>query len=223
MMPDKRRSYNRSERSEPRPPLAKPCQKARPAAASASYAVTSVAVWYVTGVTLSAFDINQALEALSEELADGEERAEIVIVGGAALVLLFGARETTKDVDAFFVKPMASVIREAGVRVAGRLSLPEDWLNDGAKGFLVGLTEGEVLYESKYLLARAVSTAQLLAMKLAAWRDAIDRGDARLLLTRMSGSMEQVWAAVEPSVPPPQLDKASYAFQDLWEAVHGTT
>ena len=50
-------------------------------------------------MTLSATDINQAFDALSEELANVDERAEIVIVGGAALVLLFGARETTKDVD----------------------------------------------------------------------------------------------------------------------------
>jgi hypothetical protein len=171
---------------------------------------------------LSAGDIRNAFDALSEELAQGSDRAELVVVGGAALVLLFGARETTKDVDAYFVRPEASEVRAAAARVAGRLDLPEDWLNDAAKGFLVGLTDGEILYESRFLIARAPSTAQLLAMKLAAWRDAIDRGDARLLLSRMSGSSEDVWAAVKPLVPPPQLDKAWYAFQDLWEAVHGT-
>jgi hypothetical protein len=93
-------------------------------------------------VALSVSDINRALDALSEELVGLGERAEIAIVGGAALVLLFGARETTKDVDAFFVKPNASKFREAGARVAGRLNLPDDWLNDAAKGFLVGVTEG---------------------------------------------------------------------------------
>lgn len=137
--------------------------------------------------------------------------------------MLFGAREATKDVDAFFVQPEASKFREAGARVAERLNLPDDWLNDAAKGFLVGVTEGAILYESPYLLARAVSVAQLLAMKLAAWRDAIDRDDARLLLSRISGSPEAVWAAVEPLVPNGQLDIAWCAFQDLWESVHGTT
>jgi hypothetical protein len=78
-----------------------------------------------------------------------------------------------------------------------------------------------VVYESEFLTVRAASTAQLLAMKLAAWRDAIDRADARLLLLQMTGSLFEVWAAIEPLVPPPQLDKASYAFQDLWEAIHG--
>jgi hypothetical protein len=38
----------------------------------------------------------------------------------------------------------------------------------------------------------------------------------------MIGSQEEVWALVEPLVPPGQVDKADYAFQDLWEAAHGT-
>jgi hypothetical protein len=173
-------------------------------------------------VALSAHDIRRAFDALSADLATRGERGELLVVGGAALVLLFGARETTKDVDACFLSPSASKIRSAAARVAGKLDLPEDWLNDGAKGFLVCATEGAVLYESEFLVARAASTAQLLAMKLAAWRDAIDRADARLLLSHMSGSMEEVWAAVESLVPPPQLDKSWYAFQDLWEALHGT-
>jgi Nucleotidyltransferase of unknown function (DUF6036) len=171
---------------------------------------------------LSSADIRTAFDALSEELKHDSEHAEIVVFGGAALVLLFEARETTKDVDAYFLRPAASALRAAAARVAERLDLPEDWLNDGAKGFLVKVTTGDILYKSEFLVARSVSTSQLLAMKLAAWRDAIDRGDARLLLSRMSGSAEDVWAAVKPLVPPPQIDKAWYAFQDLWEAVYGT-
>jgi hypothetical protein len=63
---------------------------------------------------------------------------------------------------------------------------------------------------------------QLLAMKLAAWRDAIDREDARLLLSVVPGSADEVWAMLQPFVAPPHLDKAWYAFQDLWEASHGS-
>jgi hypothetical protein len=170
---------------------------------------------------LSADHIRQAFGALSEELKRREQRAEIVVVGGAALVLLFGARESTKDVDAFFVKPEASIVREAAEAVAHRLNLPSDWLNDGAKGYLVGITTGEVLHHSHELTVCAASIAQLLAMKLAAWRDAIDRGDAALLLSHMVGSFNDIWSAVRPFVPPHQLGKASYAFDDLWETLHG--
>ena len=59
-------------------------------------------------------------------------------------------------------------------------------------------------------------------MKLAAWRDAIDREDARLLMGMIPGSRDEIWAAVKPLVPAPQLDKAWYAMQDLWDSVHGT-
>jgi len=174
-------------------------------------------------VALSSADIRTAFEALSKEFVHDRERAEIVVVGGAAVVLLFGSRETTKDVDACFLTPDASHIRAAAARVAQRLDLPDDWLNDGAKGFLVGVTRGAVLYESQFLIVRAASIAQLLAMKLAAWRDAVDRDDARLLLSRMQGSAADVWDLVKPLVPYHQIDKAWYAFQDLWEAIHGAS
>lgn len=170
---------------------------------------------------LSADDIRRAFAVLSEELERHGQHAEIVVVGGAALVLLFDARESTKDVDAYFVKPEASVIRDAAEAVADRLNLPADWLNDGAKAYLVTVTAGELLYHSRGLTVRAASTAQLLAMKLAAWRDAVDRGDAKLLLSQMAGSADDIWAAVKPFVPSRQLDKASYAFEDLWETLHG--
>ena len=172
-------------------------------------------------MALTAEDIFRAFAALSEELGHRNERARILVVGGAALVLLFRARESTKDVDAYFLGRDAAVIRDAAEAVAARLELPSDWLNDGAKGYLVGVTVGAVLYESEHLEVRAATTAQLLAMKLAAWRDAVDRSDAKLLLSEMEGSAEQIWSMVRPFVPPHLLDKASYAFEDLWETLHG--
>jgi predicted nucleotidyltransferase len=172
-------------------------------------------------VPLSSADIRIAFDALSSEFEEAGERAEFVVVGGAAVVLLFAARETTKDVDAFFLMPEAPKVRAAAERVARLLDLPADWLNDGAKGYMVGVTTGELLYESQFLNVRAASLPQLLAMKLAAWRDALDREDARLLLLRMSGSVDDVWQIVKPFVPKHQIDKSWYAFQDLWEALHG--
>ena len=170
---------------------------------------------------LSANDINNAFAALSADLAGRDERAQIAITGGAALVLLFNARETTKDVDAFFIQPDPPRIREAAARVARDLELPEDWLNDGARGYFVAISEGDVVYESPALVVQAVAIEQLLAMKLAAWRDAIDRGDARLLLSKLEGSAQEIWSRVEPFVPRSYLDKASNAFDDLWDSIHG--
>jgi hypothetical protein len=174
-------------------------------------------------VPLSAADILRAFDNLAADLAANGERAEMLVAGGAALVLLFHARDTTKDVDAYFLTPNASAVRRAASRVAAELALPEDWLNDGAKGYFEGLSEGATLYDSPPLRVRAVSTSQLLAMKLAAWRDAIDRSDAQLLLRRLSGSRSEIWTAVESYVPAQYRDKASYAFEDLWESTHGTS
>jgi hypothetical protein len=97
---------------------------------------------------LSADNIKDAFAALSDELSARGSVGELVIVGGAAVVMPFGARQSTKDVDAYFLRPEASIVRDAAEAVAERLGLPRDWLNDGANGYLVGLTTGDVLFDS---------------------------------------------------------------------------
>lgn len=114
-----------------------------------------------------------------------------------------------------------AAVRAAAVRVAESSGLPEDWLNEGAKGYLHGLAPGEVLVEKLSLTVRAVAPQQLLAMKLSAWRDDIDITDARLLLSKLVGTNEQVWRSVEPYLVPGRELKARYAFDDLWEVENG--
>jgi hypothetical protein len=67
------------------------------------------------------------------------------------------------------------------------------------------------------------TAAQLLAMKLSAWRDDVDIADARRLLQEMSSVREDVWRAVGPFLVPGNELKAQYAFVDLWEALYGDT
>jgi predicted nucleotidyltransferase len=45
---------------------------------------------------------------------------------------------------------------------------------------------------------RTLAPPQLLAMKLAAWRDDLDIEDARLLLSKIAGDRDTVWEQVEP-------------------------
>ena len=174
---------------------------------------------------LSQSMIREALEALARELeANGPNRQEeIVLAGGAALVLLYNARDSTRDVDYCSLGSAGSAsLRDASRRLAARLELPDDWLNDGAKGYLNGVLPGEVLLERPALLVRALGPQQLLAMKLSAWRDDVDISDARLLLPEIQGTREEVWHAVEPFLVPGRELKARFAFEDLWESSHGS-
>ncbi|MEM7348910.1 MAG: DUF6036 family nucleotidyltransferase [Chloroflexota bacterium] len=66
---------------------------------------------------------------------------ELVVVGGAAMVLLYNARVATRDVDVMILAPpQARRVRILAEQVALGQDLPKDWLNDGAKGFLIGLS-----------------------------------------------------------------------------------
>ena len=166
--------------------------------------------------------ILDALLLLADRLPPDEPRVDLIVIGGAAMVLLFGARESTKDVDAFHLNPTgASRVAEAAATVAAVLELPSDWLNDAAKGYVHGLSLGPVLLDTPTLRVRTLSPTQLLAMKLSAWRDDLDVEDARRLLKECRGAREDVWRGVEPYVVPGREMKARYAFDDLWESEHG--
>ena len=69
---------------------------------------------------------------------------------------------------------------------------------------------------------RAALPEVLLASKLAAFRDAVDRSDALRILTDLEGEKDEVWHRVELYVQPrAALTKARYAFDELWDEVHG--
>lgn len=172
---------------------------------------------------LSADQIRHAFSMLGDELERAGARAEIAVAGGAALVLLYRARESTKDVDAITLAASSEgALRAASRAVAGALDLPGDWLNDAAKGYVHGLALGERLFDSEALVVRALAPQQLLAMKLSAWRDDVDIEDARLLLRALTGDRVAAWSSVEPHLVPGRELKARYAFEDLWEAEHGS-
>ena len=172
---------------------------------------------------LSKDAILQALERLAQLLQPEGSPFELLVFGGAALVLLYDARESTKDVDALAVRPPGTrAVFEAARTVAQEMGLPDDWMNDAAKGYLRGIAPGELILQSKTLVVRAAAPQQLLAMKLSAWRDDVDINDARLLLSKLAGAKKDVWALVAPFLVPDRELKAQYAFSDLWEAERGS-
>lgn len=138
------------------------------------------------------------------------------------MVLLYGARLATKDVDVVILSSLdRKEMRLAVEQVANDLNLPSDWLNDAAKGYVQGLSLGDIVFDEPALLVRALAPHQLLAMKLSAWRDDVDIEDARLLLGKIPDDRDEAWSLVEPHIVPGRETKAHYAFCDLWEAAHG--
>ena len=87
-----------------------------------------------TGSALTRETILRALGSLADELGKRGVTGELCLFGGTVMVLAFTARLSTKDVDALF-QPSQS-IREAARLIAAEQQLPEDWLNDGVKGFV---------------------------------------------------------------------------------------
>jgi hypothetical protein len=142
------------------------------------------------------------------------------------MVLRYAARESTRDIDAIILAPReVGLVRELAQDIAAERNWPDDWLNDGAKGFLIGLSAGPVVLAAPGIEVRSPATVQLLAMKLSAWRDDVDIADAQRLLQELrhelSGNRAAIWEAAEPYLIPGDELKAQYAFADLWETLYG--
>jgi len=122
----------------------------------------------------------KALEELEKELAEQKVRAELFIVGGAAMAIAYNSRRATADIDAIFVP--TKEVRIAAERVAEKLQINNDWLNDGVKGFIPGEDpDSSIVYEGPNLSVSAASPKFLLAMKLMASRADRDLDDIKFL------------------------------------------
>jgi hypothetical protein len=95
---------------------------------------------------LSKKDILEGLRLLDANARANNHVVELSIYGGAALSLAFDMRQSTRDVDAV-VNGAPDFLRSAVAEVAREKGWPEDWLNDGVKGFRSG-NERMVLMES---------------------------------------------------------------------------
>lgn len=145
--------------------------------------------------------ILKALEALGDELIRRDIRGQIFIVGGAAMALAYSTRRVTKDIDAVF-EPKSAVYA-AAASVAEDLGLPEDWLNDAAKGFMPGDDEeSRPVPDIRGIEVTTASPRYLLAMKLMAMRFGEDDEDIEILL-RESGlhSAEEALDLLERMYP----------------------
>jgi hypothetical protein len=165
----------------------------------------------------------RVFKALDQELGRDKTRADVFVVGGAAMAVAFDTRRSTRDVDAIFA-PTAEV-RAAARRVAERLHLDADWLNDAAKAFVPGDDPNKTnVFEGKYLQVAAASPRFLLAMKLLASRVERDQDDIRELyrlcgFTTAEEGLQVVAAAYPSRIIPP---RTRFMLEEMFPAIeHG--
>ena len=124
---------------------------------------------------------------------------ELALYGGAVFTLVYGSRETTKDIDGI-IRPT-----EIGQRlvkaVAKEQDLPDDWLNPDVQQFLSPFDQRRPFPSKEYEpgLNITIPTANyLLALKLNACRQPLpgylgDEADIRFLLSKMKPtSVEEI-------------------------------
>jgi hypothetical protein len=163
--------------------------------------------------------ILRAFHALNAELASAGIKAEVGVVGGAAMMLAFNARESTRDVDAVFDPP--GKVRAAAERVAVVQHLPRDWLNDAAKGYMPADTQPRTIrLDLPNLSVWTPPPQYLLAMKAIAARfDSNDAVDLRTLISHLKlNRVEDVLEVVEKYYPRNQIPpKTQFFLEELFE------
>jgi len=162
-------------------------------------------------------EIEKYLRMLGEELLKRQLTGEIVIVGGAYMLLVIQNRETTKDVDAYLaVEPQA--IREAVRVVADREGLPSDWLNDGVKGFFYTAPSTHLWAEYPGLRIYTATADYVLAMKVIAGRPE-DVVDLRALIAHLGIQTAAEALTIVARYVPDRLipPRAQYLVESLFE------
>lgn len=164
-------------------------------------------------------EILAAFEKLNEELGRQGIHGEIGVVGGAAMVLAFNARGSTKDVDAIF-EP-SSKIRAAAKNIAEEMGLPDDWINDAVKGHLPGEPDTKkILFKKEHLTVWVPEPQYLLAMKgIAARFDTHDALDLVFLINHLRiQSAEKVLEVIQKYYPKDRIPvKTQYFIEELFD------
>lgn len=145
--------------------------------------------------------IKELFRALNDELGRMGTIGEVVLCGGAVMCLVYQTRKATKDVDAIF-EPTAQ-IRKAARAVARRFDLPEDWLNDAAKGFFLSEPPRQSVLELDRLRVWASTVEYMLAMKCVSARfDSHDKDDAAFLIRHLGLTRpDQVFDIISAYIP----------------------
>lgn len=165
---------------------------------------------------MDAQDIQKYLRLLGAELDSQGITGEIILVGGAIMLLVIGNRQTTKDIDAYFASNPQQ-IRSAAQAIAQRERISPNWLNDAVKGFFYTQPPVSLWLDVPGLRVYAADPAYVLAMKAAAGRPE-DIGDIQALAAHLHlTSAQEVLNIVTRYIPASQLTpRTEYLVQTLF-------
>jgi hypothetical protein len=79
-------------------------------------------------------DIEKYLRMVGQELDKQGLTLEILLLGGAVMLIEVGNRNNTEDVDTYYLPDFVAITKAAAV-VAEREALNDSWLNSAAAGF----------------------------------------------------------------------------------------
>lgn len=127
-------------------------------------------------ITFNKDNLEQFLRELGKtyrKLGGKSMPAEIVLIGGAAVLVNYGFRDMTYDVDAIIIS--TSAMKDAINQVRDRFNLPNGWLNSDftkTKSYSSKIREYSIYYKtfSNVLTVRIIAGEYLLAMKLMSGR-----------------------------------------------------
>lgn len=127
-------------------------------------------------VSFTKDNLDDYLKALSKEfrkMNGSKMPAEIILIGGAAILINYGFREMTYDMDAII--QASSSMKDAINNVGDRMGLPNGWLNTDfmkTASYTPKLIQYSKYYKtfSNVLRIRTISAEYLIVMKLMAGR-----------------------------------------------------
>jgi hypothetical protein len=170
---------------------------------------------------LSRENIIRYLEELSNEMAREGIKGEILLFGGAAMVLAFKARPSTKDIDAVF-KPK-NKIYELSKKIAEKHRLPKGWLNDSVKGFILSDSfKQNLLIKFSHLSIYVPEPQYLLAMKSISMRlgvESSDIDDIRFLIDHLElRKLDDIFNIIRKYYPENRIPlKTYYALEEIFQ------
>ena len=154
---------------------------------------------------------------LNAELKKQNTKGEIGICGGAVMCLVFQCREATKDIDGIF-EPTKE-IRKAANKIAKQHKLPDDWLNDAAKGFFFKDPPKQEVLELSNLRVWAPAADYMLAMKcISARYDSHDQDDVAFLIKHLElRDKADVFSIIQKYYPNEQIPaKTQFLVEEIF-------